>query len=277
MYDHKSKQVAACCQAFLTFSASSSTEKNQHMEKSKEATPCPDRVGKCFHQPASSWFWWIWSALLMLLWNLTTWPENTAVHVDGMCDVHMLKHLGVLGVWERSLDPKLKAPSLFWSRLPTPCSSDFKGCLVKGSRPDMKSMLCFRLSSRSYWSQRTGKKQTNEESFFWSTDNVKSVKITNVLCCPHLLQFGKSKPCVIQPQWGLFYQALNCVCLCLHMHACVCLSVAKTSHESVENFLWNSQDVNIGWILSVTGTYWESIQFKIAATVNQLLKVHKWL
>lgn len=68
-----------------------------------------------------------------------------------VCEVSMSKHLGVQGVWERSL-PSVAAgpPSLLWSRLGSPCSSDFPGGLVEGSRPDMNSMLCFRLSSLSY-------------------------------------------------------------------------------------------------------------------------------
>lgn len=61
-----------------------------------------------------------------------------------------LKDLGVPGVWERSLVSVVVGPSLLWSRLVPPCSSDFPGSLAEGSRPDMNSMLCFRLSSLSY-------------------------------------------------------------------------------------------------------------------------------
>lgn len=62
----------------------------------------------------------------------------------------MSKDLGVQGVWELSLPSVVVGPSLLWSRLGSPCSSDFPGCLVEGSRPDMNSMLCFRLSILSY-------------------------------------------------------------------------------------------------------------------------------
>lgn len=65
--------------------------------------------------------------------------------------VGTLKDLGVLGVWERSLVSVVVGLSLFWSKLVTPSSSDFPGCLADGSRPDMNSMLCFKLSSLSYW------------------------------------------------------------------------------------------------------------------------------
>lgn len=68
--------------------------------------------------------------------------------------VSRLKDLGVLGSWELSLVSVVVGLSLFWSRLVPPCSSDFPGCLAEGSRPDMNSMLCFRLSSLSYWKDK---------------------------------------------------------------------------------------------------------------------------
>lgn len=61
-----------------------------------------------------------------------------------------LKDLGVLGVWELSLVSVVMVPSLFCSRLAPPTSSVFPNCLADGSRPDMNSMLCFKLSSLSY-------------------------------------------------------------------------------------------------------------------------------
>ena len=116
------------------------------------------------------------SALHLLLWNLmqSHFPFQMETSVTGeltlqgfgvvnthshdslvVCEANRLKHLGVLGVWERSRVSVVDGPSLFWSRLVPPCSSDFNECLAEGSRPDIKSMLCFRLSSLSYWRNRT--------------------------------------------------------------------------------------------------------------------------
>lgn len=63
---------------------------------------------------------------------------------------HQLEHLGVLGVRERSLVSVLMDLSF----LQPPCSSVFSACGVEGSRPDMKAMLCFRLSSLSWDTNR---------------------------------------------------------------------------------------------------------------------------
>lgn len=70
--------------------------------------------------------------------------------------------LGVPGVWERSLPSEVVGPSLFSSRLVPPCSS-VPGCLAEGSRPDINSMLCFKLSSLSY-----SKDKDNDKLFIFS-------------------------------------------------------------------------------------------------------------
>lgn len=81
-------------------------------------------------------------------------PSIRRLEVYEILKVSRLKDLGVLGVRGPSLLSVVDGPSLLWSSL-SPCSSDFPGCLADGSRPDMNSMLCFRLSSLSYRNKRS--------------------------------------------------------------------------------------------------------------------------
>lgn len=74
-------------------------------------------------------------------------------HLNNKCKSARWKNLGVLGVWELSLLSVIENLSCFWSTLDPPCSSDIVGCLVELSSPDKNSMLCFKLSSLSYWEQ----------------------------------------------------------------------------------------------------------------------------
>lgn len=74
-------------------------------------------------------------------------------HLNNKCKSACWKNLGVLGVWELSLLSVIENLSYFWSTLNPPCSSDIVGCLVELSSPDKNSMLCFKLSSLSYWEQ----------------------------------------------------------------------------------------------------------------------------
>lgn len=97
------------------------------------------------------------SIVMFISWlpPIGVWAQCYTTVTEGkhLCEISVLKDLGVLGVWELSLLSVVAGLSLFCSRPGHPCSSEVPGCLGEGSRPDMNSMLCFRLSSLSYWKE----------------------------------------------------------------------------------------------------------------------------
>lgn len=191
MHSNERKQDPACGEAFLTFLAFNFTAENWFSSVSEENKVintdhvhwlstnmlhffCDRKAGNCSWMIICSrpgqlldilWLargiseikiWsfkgfkeWIQSCLLVHFHILKS--GHSLTKRMRICEISVLKDLGVLGVWELSLLSVVAGLSLFWSRLGPPCSSHFPGCLAEGSRPDMNSMLCFRLSSLSYW------------------------------------------------------------------------------------------------------------------------------